>query len=65
PIIPTHVLDRSLNDANQLTDMVICRKAVFGSVGVCVSLSHSTGRHPELVGALHAFGLQQLNPSSS
>jgi hypothetical protein len=26
PIIPTHVLDRSLNDANQITYLVICRK---------------------------------------
>jgi len=29
PIIPTHVLDRSLNDANQLTYMVICRNVFF------------------------------------
>jgi hypothetical protein len=28
PIIPTHVLDRSLTDANHVTDMVPCRKAV-------------------------------------
>ena len=29
PIIPTHVLDRSLNDANQVAYLVICRKVVF------------------------------------
>jgi len=29
PIIPTHVLDRSLHDANQITYVVICRKVVF------------------------------------
>ena len=28
PIIPTHVLDRSLTDANHVTDMVCCRKAL-------------------------------------
>jgi hypothetical protein len=37
PIIPTHVLDRSLHDANQITYLVICRKVVF-------SFPH---RHPE------------------
>jgi len=54
PIIPTHVLDRSLHDANQITHLVICRKVVFCAAQIFVAARclvfvrhkrHDTGPH--------------------